>query len=337
VVDGERLLVIARNHETAYPLSVFRAGWLNPAKREIELELTGGDVVRARVASAEGGRRLLETAGLAASRRAAGMRLGATLPLDVLVFGFGPIALWPPISSLAHAAPWPWPLNAWLYLGAFLALFHSARQLFGPAQLVIGSDGVIVRQNFQHAFVPYERIAHIEVGAAAVSLALTDGSLLTARARALTTDQQEQLRARLADAHATWSNGNREVAATAGLERRGRSVAAWRTALSTLLEREEGYRQRATTPDQLLAALDSAAAPAERRIGAAMALVAGGDLEVRRRVRIAAEASANGRLRVALESVAGGIHDDELIEDALDSADDPLPEARLAAIDDVRS
>ena len=329
LVERETLVIRGRGHETAYPLSAFRTGWLNPSRKQVELELQSGDVLRARLKDVHAGRRLLDAAGLCATHRSATMRLGATLPLDVLVFLTGPVALWPPISSVGHAAPWPWPLNAWLYLAAFMVLFHAARQLFGPAEVVIGSDGVIVRQNFQQSFLPYERVAHIEVTAAAVTFALTDGSMLHARARALSADQQEQLRTRLADAHASWSAGDVDAAATASLERRGRSVSSWRAALATRLEREDGYRDRSTTAEHLLAAVESGAAPPERRIGAALALAASGDAELRRRVRFAAEATANLRLRVALESVARGSPDDEAIEEALDIEEESAPVAAV--------
>ncbi|MFS8071866.1 MAG: hypothetical protein ACMG6S_36310, partial [Byssovorax sp.] len=74
----------------------------------------------------------------------------------------------------------------------------------------------------------------------------------------------------------------------AELDRRSRSVSAWRDDLRALLAVEgSGYRGAALGPDQLAEVVADAGAPTERRVAAAVALSGKGDEEARRRVRVA--------------------------------------------------
>lgn len=93
----------------------------------------------------------------------------------------------------------------------------------------------------------------------------------------------------------------------AELDRRNRSVSAWRDDLRGLLAVEgSGYRGAALGPDQLAEVVEDAGAPTERRVAAAVALSGKGDEEARRRVRVAVEACADRDLRAALEHAAEG-------------------------------
>ena len=93
----------------------------------------------------------------------------------------------------------------------------------------------------------------------------------------------------------------------AELDRRSRSVSAWRDDLRALLAVEgSGYRGAALGPDQLAEVVEDAGAPTERRVAAAVALSGKGDEESRRRVRVAVEACADRDLRAALEHAAEG-------------------------------
>jgi hypothetical protein len=63
--------------------------------------------------------------------------------------------------------------------------------------------------------------------------------------------------------------------------------------------------------------LEDAEATVENRVGAALALTEGEDADARPRIRIAADACANDRVRVALTSLAEGDGDEEALEEAL--------------------
>ena len=89
---------------------------------------------------------------------------------------------------------------------------------------------------------------------------------------------------------------------------------------------ETKYRETPLTRDQLLAVLESAAAPAERRLAAAVSLSVAGDTEIAARIRVAAQACARPRVRVALTGVAEGEIDDAAIAAAL--AEDEASRAR---------
>ena len=64
--------------------------------------------------------------------------------------------------------------------------------------------------------------------------------------------------------------------------------------------------------------IEDVSAPAERRIGAALALAAlPGDPELKLRVRVAAQASANEPVRIALEkALSGRLEEGDLEEEA---------------------
>jgi hypothetical protein len=191
------------------------------------------------------------------------------------------------------------------------------RRLFGPAHLVIGADGVVIRRLFRDRFVPHARIAAVKVAAQRVELRLDDGSTVRAKARHLTPEEQVELSTRLEDARRAWLAGTADQAALARLDRRGRAPAAWRDALRALLGEASGYREGSLSREDLLRVVESPAAPVERRLGAAMALSADGACEDRARIRVAAEACANPRVRIALAQAASGEIDEAALEEAL--------------------
>ncbi|HTN88222.1 MAG TPA: hypothetical protein VL242_31295, partial [Sorangium sp.] len=111
------------------------------------------------------------------------------------------------------------------------------------------------------------------------------------------------------------------------LERRGLPATAWRAALRRLVsESGADYRTAKLTREQALAVLEDGAAPAELRIGAALALSAWRDGQTVERLRIAAEGCASRDVRLALEQAAEGDMDDWMLERALSSAS-PGPRA----------
>jgi hypothetical protein len=100
------------------------------------------------------------------------------------------------------------------------------------------------------------------------------------------------------------------------LDRRGRTVAAWREALARITHRSGDYRSSVLESADLAQVIEDVSAPAERRIGAALALAAlPGDPELKLRVRVAAQASANETMRVALERALSGRLEEGDLED----------------------
>jgi hypothetical protein len=123
---------------------------------------------------------------------------------------------------------------------------------------------------------------------------------------------------RIEDALAARVASQSQVARAAALERHGRPFARWRAELASLAQQGADYRRNAgLARDDLQRVLEDASAPTEHRVGAAVALAAAGEVDIRRRVRIAAAACADRDLRAALEAAAEEELDEAKLERAL--------------------
>jgi hypothetical protein len=227
-------------------------------------------------------------------------------------------------------------------VGLFPLARRLARGLHSPAELVIGADGITVKQGFARQFIPFAAIARIDTGRGRrniygavlppidpVTIDLKDGSQVVPRTVCFTADQQAELAARLADAQEAFAAGACDSDATARLDRNGRSARAWRDALRDALATAGGYRAEALDPNGVVRVLESPAAPVERRIGAALALAASMGDEGRTRICVAAAACANPRVRIALEKAARGALADADLDAAL-AADAEVVQGREA-------
>jgi len=318
VVTEEELVLERAGQERRFPMGELVDGRLNPRTRAVALRLRSGDVVHVHVATAEDAHRLLVATGLGASQHALRIRLGQRYLLDVGVVLFSPLVL-------TFLGRWPAWSSVLLALALTLGLLRVVRQLLGPAELIIGADGLIVRQSFAARFIPFGRIASVDPGSegrsswgAPVILHLTDGTALRARTVVFPRDQREEVGLRIEEARGAWAAGQAGTAAPPRLDRNGRSAAAWRAALRELLTAPDGYREQAVTRDALLMLLESPATSVEHRVAAALALEGADDPEGSSRIRVAAGACADPRLRIALERAADGVLDDEAIDQALE-------------------
>ena len=94
----------------------------------------------------------------------------------------------------------------------------------------------------------------------------------------------------------------------------GRTAAEWRVHLRGLIDVHGDYRAAAVGPLELAALTADASAPADVRVGAAVALsVLPNDNPERARVRVAIDTAANPVLRVALERALDGEVDEALL------------------------
>lgn len=321
------LEIVRGRARTRIPLAELASGWSSPARGEVDLVLRRGDTIHAAIADSADAERLLVAAGLDASKRTLRIKLGETTFYDILLILLGPALVLPITESIVKATPFPWWVGVPIFLLLFALLFRVVHALLGPAHVVVGADGVIVEHGFRKRFVPHDRLASVEVKKGNVELLLTDGARVRARGNHLTAEQQGELRTRIEAALAASRRGALAAESLARLDRGGRPLAAWRTALQALLADNGSYRAPPLSRDQLFDVLESAAAPAERRLAAALSLQAvGGDEEVGARIRVAAEACANARVRIALTRVAEGEIDDSTIEAAI--AEDEAARAR---------
>jgi hypothetical protein len=324
-VTGENLSIRRGTRRTRIPLARLAQGKVSPVDHEIEIDLVGGDRLLATVSPAQG-RRLLRAMGLDASRRTLRARLGDSTFPDALALLVGWIPIAPVVGMIVTVAPWIAPVSVFLFLGLYALLFAAVRALFGPAEVKIGTDGVVIHQALRDTFVPYEALDTIHIDAMGIRFVHVGGKSQRAKGRQMSVPQQRELQARLNEALTTWRAGEGEGVGLGKLDRGGRSLPAWRAALRGLGDHAESYREVALSREAILRVLGSPAAPAERRLAAAMALAAGGDAEGREKIRIAAEASANPHVRIALEKVAEGVEDDAAVEEAI--AEDEALRAR---------
>jgi hypothetical protein len=318
----ERVLVVDRGGDARrIPLTSIRSGVVVPAlygkRARVEITLASGDEVIAEVESVAEGARLLAEAGIDAARRRSSIPLrspaksaffrggtilatifGMFVGLGVLIGAVGPIRpVFIPVWLFTTAA------SAWL-----------AAHLMRARSITVGADGLIVPGLFRDAFVPFSSITSVSAERSSVDITLHDQR--APRVFSADAEAAQTIALRVREAQAASSEASAAQAPLEQLTRGDRPVSAWREAATRLLATRGDYRAQSFSEDDLASLIASHEAPAEQRLGAALALAASGD-EPRERVRIAAEACASPTMRVALSTIASGEADEQAIEEAL--------------------
>jgi hypothetical protein len=202
-----------------------------------------------------------------------------------------------------------------LVLGLFLPFVlapYCARKL-AFARLTVGEDGVLLERFASRRLLGYRQLASVQlVGGVGLRLIEHDGAQHHARGYGGSELAEVMAHIRLQIARYA------ENAGTAGdaLARGDRTLADWRRALGQLARGGGGFREQTMTPEVLHRIVVDAAAPLERRVGAALALREV-DPAAGPRVRLAAEGSVEARARLALEAAAEDQLDDGRLEAAL--------------------
>lgn len=284
--------------------------------------------------------RALDALGLGARQRAARMSLTSGLstvsvekqaalflvPLFVVIVG----------TMVMAVTSTPWATSAFLSVSVLVALAWSLTLAFAPLLVDIGTDGVTTTWFGKRRYIPFAEVGVVErydqylhgrrqVG---VRLHLASGELLS-----LSTGQSDAAvaeAARLAARVEQARRGSQGRAERPGdlLVRGDRRWVDWVKELRRIGAGAATPRCAAVPRDVLLDVLEDDAAPAVERASAAVAALASDDPDVGRRVRVAAEASASPRLRVALGAIAEAPTNEARIADALSALDDePAPHA----------
>ena len=212
--------------------------------------------------------------------------------------------------------------------------------LFVTVKVEVGSDGVLLRRPLRRRFVRYTDILDLRVletkgtFAQRIEIRLRHGRVVLQAAASGSGRIIEPVEAftsmvqAIEHGRATLQHGEGLEDATALLAPGGRPVARWLKDLRALTA-PHGYRQPGIETAPLWRVVeDSTATPAERA-GAAVALGASLDDDQRSRLRVASDACAHPRLRVALHRIAEGADDrdvDEAVAPLL--REDSLPPAR---------
>jgi hypothetical protein len=217
--------------------------------------------------------------------------------------------------------------GAALSMMTFLAITALALYRMVFRYVEVGADGVVVRDRLLARFIRYSDVARVKMLGVEemkmglhVALELRDGKEVSFRVDTLAPEERARLLARLSEEQDAYALAAREEEALAALERKGRSVADWQAAAARLLGPKGDYRSACVAAEDVARTLENPSAERDRRLGAAMALAGSGDAEAPVRIRVAAQASADPRLRIALESIASGEIDAQAVEEALAEA-----------------
>lgn len=218
-------------------------------------------------------------------------------------------------------------MPALMALGLLIWLLSSA--VFLPCKLHVGADGLFIATRIAPTFVAWSDVAAVDLEDGGAVLHRADGTrvIIPMVARGSRVSEEDRARARSFLAHvAIARDAYRRAeppAAAVLLAREQRSHAEWMRALS---DREGSFRAAPLLDDQLWTVVESPAADATARAGAALVLARAGRDEDRTRLRVSAEACAAPSLRVVLDKAASGAALPE-VEAALSAMTD---ERRLA-------
>ncbi len=348
---GEALFVEQRGDKSAQPLLSIVGAHLSPAADELTLRTREGDRIRAAVGSEQEALALLSALArstirgtwlatlynpddpprwIASSWISAAVAFALGLLFTVFLMGVDAS-----LSASILAA-------AGVKAAAFLLRKPEVR-----GSVVVGRDGLAIREDEQERFVAFGAIAAVEEidGGAQIVLRNGEAVRLVLQPRrvadppgaipltAVLADKRrvellERARAELRE-HATET-----PRAGTLLERRGRSVSAWKSGLRALLSEAGDYRKAMLSREQAAQVLEDGHARGELRIGAALALtlpvvpegearqddaprVPRVDRQTAERLRIAVETCVDQEVRIALRQAIYGELDEETLERAM--------------------
>ncbi|RLB50593.1 MAG: hypothetical protein DRJ42_18565 [Deltaproteobacteria bacterium] len=168
----------------------------------------------------------------------------------------------------------------------------------------IGAEGISIGR-FRPTFIPFRRIRKVEIGVSfwasrAVELILDDGRVVRLVAGGTFSKKREALRDAIATALRVYEAQPRRPSRSAPLARGGRDRQEWIDALRRFAD--PTYRDNTFTPEELWDVLEDPSVDPTARAAAAHMLRE--EPENRPRIRVAAEAAAESKIRVALEEAA---------------------------------
>jgi len=208
-----------------------------------------------------------------------------------------------------------------------------------PSKLAIGVDGIHVRWLWQKRFLSMARVQRIHaVGDRGIALVRDDGTLEMIWTSPLQRndfapyreEHRDAVLARITEALAAYRARGPAADVSAVVAKGSRTGSEWLEALTRMREAEGGYRAASIRDDDLWRLVENPAAAADARAGAALLLRRSLDDAGKMRVRIAAEATASPKLRIALD-VAASSDDEADVRAALEDLTDDDSPAKLTA------
>jgi hypothetical protein len=210
-----------------------------------------------------------------------------------------------------------------------------------PSKIAVGLDGILVRWLWQKTFIPMSEIVDVDrVDDRVIRLRLVGGRdvrLYTSMRRRsdatsrIAAEHRDAVLARIGEAREAFRARGPAADVSALVGRGTRTRADWLAALGRLRDVEGGYRDAVVREDDLWRVVEDPSAPEDARGGAALLLRDSLDDAGKARVRVAAEATASPKLRVALDAAAGDAQEEALRTALSDLADDDGEAARRAS------
>lgn len=339
--DAGDLVVTRKGKTVRLPLSALANGWTERTVRAhaAVLAFADGHEVIVEADTEEQAVELLRSLGAGVHARAVRMRgyredTGGRKLAGCLLALFLPITVIGGVSVTAAFVGWflqgapalaGVALSTFLGFVPFLAVTYWLYRKVRATWIRIGADGIAVPGLLGERFVPHSEISNAwhtrgGIGNAYhfVTIGLRNGK--TIALPAATIDAAGTITSRILNAKADLSTQER-ARLLGDLSRNHRPVSEWRGALASVLAKG-GYRSTGRNLEEVLRIVEDPAAPAEQRVAAALAARPHGDESVGQRIRVAAEACVEPKIRFALEKASSGeIEDAELEAIAAASAE----------------
>jgi hypothetical protein len=215
------------------------------------------------------------------------------------------------------------------HLGMFPGAIAAEAVVLGFVGLVVGrlstrvdvgTDGILLRRLGERRFISYRTLDEASVRGRLILLSLRTGERVRLDVMGAFSEEErsrDALAQRIEEARAAFVERNYTATAEAWVAPGGRPVASWLREVRALA-RARDYREARIDADRLWRVVGDPSAPPATRAGAAIALTGTVDGDARARLRVAADACADPKLRVALGRVADGATDAD-VEEALAS------------------
>ena len=311
-------------------LPAVRSGCLVPAGAAMraELDLENGDQLQVDAPDLPSAIDVLRVAGVDAAQQRARFRVDSSMARAfayVLAASLIAAISWPLGKALIQGAQ---IVGAGLWLVMIGAVTWLGASFIAMPEITVGTDGVAYRRGPFRRFIPLSDIKEVRSSDVTLYIHLRSGRIeklrsLTGADPGRAYSLELRVREVLAAARGEHTSAQLEL-----LERKGRSVADWTSAVAGLARAGSSYRAASLSAEDLDAIVTSPDVTPERRIGAALALSNAGLPSAGERIRVAAAQCASPRLRIALERVGEGDVDHEAIREAL--AETEAAEARAA-------
>ncbi len=306
---NDALIVARRNIATAYLLAAERpivhfVLRRSPISGPLDVELDDEDDARA----------LLQATGYGIGQSVASFRAiyGSRWSAIAMAVLSGPALAWIAIPLIQQLGLIEGLLAAELLFAALLSIAVARVN----TRVDVGSDGILLRRLGARRFVSFHMLEEASVQDRLILLTLRSGQRIRLDLLGSFSEAErsrDALTHRIEEARMAFGESEDTVNAEALVAPGGRMIETWLRDVRGLA-RARDYREARMDRERLWNVVWDASAPPATRAGAAVALASALDADSRARLRVASEACADPKLRVALARVADDADEEELVE-----------------------